>query len=177
VGWLATQRHVRSVFDRVPVEGDRVIDLATLLGSYYPNLAPASRAEFLGLVTTGIWSATFLHSWVGGRQFIDGGSVRHAPLGLQATKLSEVPTPEDDRALKTHGPLRPHAALHLALAEVLGTLDLGWLAHARDDRSRQSECAAYAGLLGRYEAVLADATAAFPKGHLTLDRIRGRINI
>lgn len=83
--------------------------------------AAARQSDLEALCTHAIHSATFLHSWVGGAQFQDGGDVVWGALGSRS-----VEAPADAAAFQADvGPLPEHAAIQLLMAELLSQQDFG----------------------------------------------------
>jgi hypothetical protein len=158
--------------DRAP--GERWLDRST---APRPKKLPTDAAGWRALLAHAVWSATFLHAWVGRAQWTDGGSPLLAPLG---TRWTAPPANEDPAAeWAAHGPVPAHAGLQCALAEVLVAPRWGMLA--------DGECSAQGGHPVEYAALLeqiqAAITAAPPEvqqalvGDFGVGDIRGRVNI
>ena len=116
-----------------------------------------------------IWTATFLHSWVGGAQFIDGGNVELAPLMLNW----EPTMPADVQAACTDPKL---GAAQLALAEILGRSRWGGLTDTDEPDSHPE-------VYGELTRCLVRTLRETPPGKgppsriFDIRHIKGRINV
>ncbi|MFM2245534.1 MAG: hypothetical protein RL071_1608, partial [Pseudomonadota bacterium] len=103
-------------------KGERWLDRAC---APTPKALPADAEGWRRLLVHAVWSATFLHSWVGRAQWTDGGSPLLAPLG---TRWTGAPAASGTAEWASGGPLPAHAGLQCALAEVLVAPRWGMLA-------------------------------------------------
>ncbi len=137
---------------------------------------PASTAARARLLAHAVWSATFLHSWIGGEQLRDAGHVGLAAFGY---RWSRMPSDEDmadpGAAWEARGPHVAHAGLQLALAEMLGATRWGDLGDAaREALSDEQPAQAVGELLAHLREA---AAAAAPVPGFFVEQIRGRINV
>jgi hypothetical protein len=123
-----------------------------------------------------VWSATFLHAWVGRAQWTDGGSPLLAPLG---TRWTGAPTSSGPAAWASGGPLPAHAGLQCALAEVLVAPRWGMLADG-ESTALGGHPVEYAALLAEIQAEVDGQSAEVKQalaGDFGLGDVRGRVNI
>jgi hypothetical protein len=141
--------------------------------AWVPPDSTAARARMLAHA---VWSATFLHSWIGGEQLRDAGHVGLAAFGYRWSAMPSAQAAADPgTAWELGGPLVAHAGLQLALAEMLGATrwgDLGDAAHEALDDEQPTK--AVGDLLAHLRVA---AAAAAPVPGFFVDQIRGRINV
>ncbi len=100
--------------------------------------APESRSDWRDFIAHLLYTATFLHSWVGGRQFSDMGNVFVSSAGHRWSDIplgpNDTHTPEQAVAeWHARGPIIDHAGFIISLSELIGENDWGRFAHLEDE--------------------------------------------
>lgn len=148
---------------------------------------PETHADWRAFATHLLYAATFLHSWVGGRQFSDMGNAWVASAGHRWAKSPLGPgeswTAADARAeWKARGPLPAHAGFIVSLSELIGENDWGRFEHLEDEvevEHQGDEATALRTTFRSTAAARAEAGTLSPTAleRLPVDRVRTRICI